>query len=291
MKTPDFGGRRVLAFESRRATEIATLISTFGGEPIVAPAVREAALDSDAEAIAFARAVIRDEFDAIVFLTGVGIRALCDIAGRAGMLDEFLNALSRTRIITRGPKPVAVLRDLRVPFWVNAREPNTWREVLNAIDASSTEWSVKGARVAVQEYGTSNMSLLDGLRERGASVTAVQAYRWEMPDDLEPLRHAARIAAAGDVDVLLITSGIQLVHFWRVVQALGADTAVRRGLSRALIASIGPSASAEIRRHGFEPAFEPSHPKMGLLVREAAELVNVSHSWRRARGTVIASTD
>jgi uroporphyrinogen-III synthase len=40
-----------------------------------------------------------------------------------------------------------------------------------------------------------------------------------------------------------------------------------------MIASIGPSASAEIRRHGFEPAFEPSHPKMGLLVREAAERV------------------
>ena len=78
------------------------------------------------------------------------------------------------------------------------------------------------------------------------------------------------------VDVVIVTSGIQFVHFWRVVEEMGLETRAREGLGRAIIASIGPSASAELRRHHVEPAFEPSHPKMGLLVREAAEQVSSS---------------
>ena len=246
---------------------------TFGGVPIVAPAMRETPMASDDAVLDFARAVIAGTFDAVVFLTGVGVRALADTATRAGVRDAFLQALRRMRVITRGPKPVAALRDLQVPVWVNAPEPNTWRELVAAVDGRSDEWTLAGARVAVQEYGVSNTDLLDALRSRGAEVTAVQAYQWEMPEDLGPLQEAARDVARGAIDVVLVTTGVQLIHFWRVVRDLGLEADVRAGLGRAMIASIGPSASAEIRRHGFEPAFEPSHPKMGLLVREAAEHV------------------
>jgi uroporphyrinogen-III synthase len=38
-----------------------------------------------------------------------------------------------------------------------------------------------------------------------------------------------------------------------------------------VIASIGPTTSEELQRHGIEADLEPSHPKMGFLVREAAE--------------------
>ena len=270
--TPSFGGRRVLAFESRRAKEIEALIATFGGQPMVAPAMRELPLESDAAIVDFAAALARDEFDAVVFLTGVGVRALMEAVDHAGTRDAVLAALGRTRVITRGPKPVAALRELGVPTWANAPEPNTWRELVQVIDERATGWPLAGARVAVQEYGVSNAELLEALRARGARVTAIQADRWALPEDLGPLEQAAAAASRSEVDVLIITSGIQLVHFWSVVTRLGLEEQVRLGLSRALIASIGPSASLEIRRHGFTPAFEPSHPKMGLLVREAAEL-------------------
>jgi uroporphyrinogen-III synthase len=46
---------------------------------------------------------------------------------------------------------------------------------------------------------------------------------------------------------------------------------VRAALGRVVIASIGPTTSAELRGHGIDVDMEPSHPKMGLLVREAAE--------------------
>src|SRR5262245_9915464 len=42
-----FAGLRVLALESRRASEIEELIATYGGKPVVAPALREVPLDSN----------------------------------------------------------------------------------------------------------------------------------------------------------------------------------------------------------------------------------------------------
>lgn len=272
-QAPSFGGRRVLAFESRRAREIEALIETFGGRPLVAPAMREQPNESDAAAVDLAGRIIAGEFDAVVFLTGVGVRALVDAVDRAGRRAEFLRALTALKVIARGPKPVAVLRELQVPVWLNAPEPNTWRELMGALDDRATEWPPSGRRIAVQEYGVPNVELLDALRARGAEVTAVQAYQWAMPEDVAPLREAARAVGRGEVDAVLITSGVQFVHFWRIVQEIGLEMPVRVGLARAMVASIGPSASAELRRYGIEPAFEPSHPKMGLLVREAAEHV------------------
>jgi uroporphyrinogen-III synthase len=268
---PSFAGRVVLSFESRRAKEIESLIESFGGRAIVAPAMKEVPMDSDDGVLGLAQSVINGQFDVVIFLTGVGVRAALEAAERHGIKAPFIDALGRVRIVTRGPKPVAALREVGLSPWTNAPEPNTWRELIAALDERAGEWTPKGQRVAVQEYGVSNTDLLAALRERGASVTAVQAYQWAMPDDVEPLRSAARILADGAVDVVLFTTGVQMIHFWRVVTEMGLDEAARAGLKKAVIASIGPSASAELRRHGVEPTFEPSHPKMGLLVREAAE--------------------
>jgi uroporphyrinogen-III synthase len=264
-----FNNRSVLALESRRAKEIGALIETFGGRPLVAPAMREVPRESDDEALGLADGIEQGHFDAVVFLTGVGVRALLDAADRAGRRTRLVDALRLTRVIVRGPKPAAVLRELQVPVWANAPEPNTWRELMDAIEARANEWTLSGARVAVQEYGVSNTELLDALRAAGARVTAVPTYQWAMPEDVEPLRAAVTAVVAGQVDVLLVTSGIQIVHFLKVARAMGKETDVKAALAHVVIGSIGPSASAELRRNGLEPTFEPTHPKMGLLVREA----------------------
>src|SRR5438128_5771 len=130
MAKPDFGGLRVLALESRRATEIAALITNFGGRPIVAPALREVPLESNAEALDFARSLLDGKFDAVVFLTGVGARTLAAAIDRDHPRDAFVAALARTKVIVRGPKPLAVLREWQVPVWAAAPEPNTWRELV-----------------------------------------------------------------------------------------------------------------------------------------------------------------
>src|SRR6266568_712839 len=174
---PDFDGLRVLALESRRALEVASVISTYGGTPIVAPALREVPLESNAEALAFAAALLRGELDIVIFLTGVGTRALVSAVEQVCSREDFVSALARTSVVARGPKPLAVLREMQVPVWIAVPEPNTWREVLGAMDARAGERPLRGARVAVQEYGVSSVELLEGLEARGAEVSRVPVYR------------------------------------------------------------------------------------------------------------------
>ena len=267
---PNFGGLRVLSFESRRASELASLISTYGGKPMIAPALREVPLESNTEALEFAAALVRGEFDLTIFLTGAGTRTLAEVVAPQYPRAVLSEALRRTRVVARGPKPLAALRELQVPAWASAPEPNTWREVIASID-DKIGGPLTGIRVAVQEYGVANPELLEALRARGAHVTRVPVYRWALPENLEPLRHAVSAVAEGRVDVVLFTTGVQLVHCWQIVQEMQCEADVRRELQRTVVVSIGPTTSEELHRHNLVADFEPSHPKLGSLVREAAE--------------------
>jgi uroporphyrinogen-III synthase len=268
---PRFDSLRVLVLESRRAREMAALVTSHGGQPISAPSMREVPLESNTEALAFADALERGEFDLVILLTGVGTRALVAVVeGVRGSREGFVEALRRTKVVARGPKPVAVLRELNVPVWLTAPEPNTWRELLGALDSRQNELSLSGLRVAVQEYGAANPDLLAGLDARGARVTRVPVYQWALPEDLEPLESACRALAEGKVDVVLFTTATQVVHLLHVAETMGLSDGVRGGLGNVVVASIGPTTSEELRQHGITPDLEPDHPKMGFLVREAA---------------------
>jgi len=269
-----FAGLRVLSLESRRAPELAKLITTFGGEPIVAPSMREVPLESNTEALGFAAALIDGKFDMVIFLTGVGTRALLNVVETAHKRDEYIASLQCVKVVARGPKPVAALREIGITPSITAPEPNTWHELLNALDdaaKASQAISLQGARVAVQEYGVSNPQLLAGLRERGAQVTRVPVYQWALPHDLAPLRAAITAIAEGIVDVALFTTAVQAIHLFQVAAEMKLEEAVKNGLARAIVASIGPTTSEELRRQGIEADLEPSHPKMGYLVKEASE--------------------
>lgn len=272
MATPSFRDLRVLLLESRRARELASIVESYGGTAISAPSMREVPLESNPEALAFADALERGEYDLVILLTGVGTRALVAVVeGVRGSRESFVEALRRTKVVARGPKPVAVLRELDVPVWLAAPEPNTWREVLTALDSRQNELTLRGSRVAVQEYGASNPDLLSGLEARGARVTRVPVYQWALPEDLGPLEAACRALAGGGVDVALFTTATQVVHLLKVARSMGLDEDVRAGLRKAVVASIGPTTTEELRQQGIAPDLEPSHPKMGFLVREAAE--------------------
>jgi uroporphyrinogen-III synthase len=174
-------------------------------------------------------------------------------------------------VAVRGPKPHAVLRELKIEPWVVAPEPNTWRELLAALDDKAGGARLQGVRAAVQEYGAPNPELLDGLAARGADVTRVPVYRWALPADLEPLRAAVRAVANGELDVAIFTTATQVVHLMQVADTMGLADDVRTRLSQLVIASIGPTTSEELRQQGLSIDLEASHPKMGFLAREAAE--------------------
>jgi uroporphyrinogen-III synthase len=269
MATAGFDGLRVLALESRRAPEIAKLIRASGGEPTVAPAMREIPLESNQEALEFAARLLQGEFDLVVFLTGVGIRRLTEIVESQYDRARFVDALRNVKVASRGPKPNAALRELGVPITVTAPEPCTWRELIAAIDTAFGP-SLRGMRTAVQEYGATNPELLAALAERGAACTRVPVYHWALPLDLEPLRNAVRSIVAGTVDILVFLTAVQVVHLLQVAQQMDQKEDLLKAMRKTVVLSIGPSTTEELARVGVPPDMEPSHPRMGILIHEAA---------------------
>ncbi len=259
-----FDGLRVLSLESRRATEIERLIRNQGGIPIVAPSVREVPLEQNPAAFDFAARLFAGAFDMVILLTGVGARLLNQIIETRWPAGSFADALRKVTVVVRGPKPAAVMREWGVPIAVTVPEPNTWREILRA-----TEGRPERA-IAVQEHGRTSEELLRGLAARGAAVILVPVYRWALPEDVEPLRAAVRRLAAGEIDVAMFTAAIQVDHLLRVAEELGLTDALRQGLGRAVVASIGPTTSETLREMQIAVDFEPSHPKMGIMMNEIA---------------------
>jgi uroporphyrinogen-III synthase len=273
-------GLRLVSFESRRAAEMAQLVRSRGGEPIQAPAMREVPLTDQREALAFGEALLAGGWDAMILLTGVGTRTLIAALATRWPRDEVVGALGRLPLVCRGPKPVAALREVGLVPALVVPEPNTWRDLLSALDRGLP---VAGKRLAVQEYGARNEDLLAGLRARAARVTPVPVYGWALPEDLAPLRAAIHRMAAGKLDVALFTSAQQVGHLFQVAADGGQAEGLRAALRGSMVvASIGPVCTEALRAHGVEPDLHPEHPKMGHLVaavaRQAADLL------RRKRG-------
>lgn len=269
-----FNGLRVLSFESRRSKEIAQLIANSGGVPLVAPSTREVVENRPApkeDELQLIRGILDGKFDAVIFTTGVGSRALIEAAEAVCPRREFLAALRQTAIIVRGPKPAAVMRELEVPVALTAPEPNTWREIVQVLDANPSVVSLPGSRIGVQEHGEPSTELYQTLHQRGAEISAARVYHWELPEDTGPLRNALQALISGEVDVLLFTSRVQYFHARQMAQEMGLEPQFHRALNHAVIASIGPVASEALRKAGVEVDFEPSHPRMGFLIKEVAE--------------------
>lgn len=273
MPSSGFGGLRVLSFESRRAKEIAQLITNQNGKAVVAPSTREVPEGPNEDALRFAHELLDTRFGAVIFLTGVGTRHLAQAIESVCSREQFTAALNHTKVIARGPKPMTVLREFGVQNAFAVAEPNTWHEILNLLDNNQSQIPLRGQYVAVQEYGIPTPELYAGLEQRGARVFPVHVYKWEPPENTGPLRDAIAALARGEIDVAMFTSSVQVFHLLQFAGEMKLREEVLRGLNSCVVASIGPTTSGTLRDNGIAVEFEPSHPKMGLLVKEVADRI------------------
>jgi len=246
------------------------LIEKFGGEATNAPSMREVPLDQQQDAFEFADRLFAGHIDVLVLMTGVGTRHLADAISTRFPFEKLVEALHEVAIVVRGPKPTAVLNEWKVPIDVRTPEPNTWREML---DAMQQKLDLSGKRVAVQEYGISNEEFLQGLQDLGAEVESVMVYRWDLPENREPLEAAIAEQIEDPFDALIFTSAQQIRHVLQVAEEMGKADAFRGSLSNSRICSVGPTCSEALAECGLRVDFEASPPKMGPLVRGSMELV------------------
>jgi uroporphyrinogen-III synthase len=267
----DFHGLRVLSFESRMSVDMARLIQRHAGQPLVVPALREIPipLQDNAAVFRFGVKLILHQLDILILMTGVGTKALLDVLQTRYPFAEIVEALKKTILVTRGPKPLAVLKTIGVEANITVPEPNTWQDVIATLDYYRP---VQGLKIAIQEYGISKPEMIEDLKKRGAEVFSVPVYRWALPEDTGPLKAAITEVMDGHIDVLLITNAAQIDHVMQLLEQEGKTELFREACKTVVLASIGPTASEGLKHHELPVDFEPSHAKMGILVKETASV-------------------
>jgi uroporphyrinogen-III synthase len=254
-----------------------TLIRREGGDPFVAPSVQERALENHGEAIRFVERMEAGEFDLLICMTGSGLAFFRDQVAAHSTMDRLGAALRRVAIVSRGPKPLPILRDLGARADIVVPEPNTWKEVVDAVAPRPER------RIVVQQYGRPNPEMNAALEQLGAYVTPMVVYRWELPGDLEPLCAAARRLAGHQCDVILFTSSIQLDHLITTADDLGLQPQVFSALREyTAIASVGPVMTATLEAAGLAADIVPVHPKMAALVKAASDMTPAVLAQKRA---------
>lgn len=280
----DFHGLRVLSFESRMANEMTRLVERNAGLPLVVPALREIPipLQNNGSVFRFGVKLILQQIDILILMTGVGTKALIDILQTRYPLAELIEALRKTILVTRGPKPLAALKAIGIEANITVPEPNTWQDVIATLDYYRP---VRGLKIAVQEYGTANPQMIEDLSKRGAEVFQVPIYRWALPEDTGPLKTAIAEILKGKIDVLVITNAAQIDHVLQLVEQEGETKLFKEACRNLVLASIGPTASERLKLHDLPVDFEPSHPKMGVLLKELSERVHALRHTKRSRSS------
>ncbi|UBV45144.1 uroporphyrinogen-III synthase (plasmid) [Deinococcus taeanensis] len=260
-----FAGLNVLSLESRRNEEMQTLIRKYGGTPQVAPSMREMKLDLSGPLAQFERDLEAGDVHALACLTGVGTRMfLKELAARD---PRALDALQHLPLIARGTKPAQALKTFGLQG-VSVPKPCTWHEVTDHLLATLT----RGQHAVILEYGEAvPTAMRRDLAYAGIRVTSIPVYRCAFPQDAAPLARAVRDVVLGGPDILLLSSGTQILHFLKYAEKLGLLEEARAGLNRLVVVSIGPACSEAAADLGLRIDLEANPHKMGILVRLAAE--------------------
>jgi uroporphyrinogen-III synthase len=255
-------GKKVAILESRLGAQLGELIAKRGGAPVLAPALAEVPDVDPARVAGLVRDLRAKPAGLAIFQTGVGTRALFETTDSLGLTAEFLAALSSMKVLARGPKPTGVLRSRSVRIDLSAKDPYTTAQVLEAIGGMP----LRGARVVVQRYGVTNAELEEALHAKGAEVTEIPTYRWSLPKDPSPLVALLDALDHGAIDAVAVTNAAQVHNLFELARRLGREAPLRAALNQALVASIGPVASAALKQFGVAIGLEASPPKLGPLV-------------------------
>jgi len=71
--------------------------------------------------------------------------------------------------------------------------------------------------------------------------------------------------------VVLFTNAVQVEHVMQMAERLGGADRLRQALEKVVVSAVGPIVAERLRAYQLPVDCEPSHPKMGIHVKETSE--------------------
>jgi uroporphyrinogen-III synthase len=238
-------GRTVALAEGRQLEELAGMLEAEGATVLRCPLVSILDAPDPAPVVAWLRELVSGRFAYVILMTGEGVRRLLAFAERVGLRDAVIAALSRTRTVTRGPKPGRALKEVGLAPREAARTPTT-----AGVIETLRHHDLSGLAVGVQMYGPDNPELMEFLRAAGASAWPVLPYVYAPQADAERIADLVGRLARGEIDALAFTSSPQVERLYEIAAERGLEAELRQGLERTKVAAVGPVAADSLRQQG-----------------------------------------
>jgi uroporphyrinogen-III synthase len=256
-------GRTIALAETRQIDELAQLLESEGATTLRCPMVSILDAPDPAPVLAWLGELCADRFGYVVLMTGEALRRVLHFAEGAGQRDACIAALGRTKIITRGPKPGQVLKEIGLAPTRVAQAPTT-----DGVIATLRSEPLQGQTVGVTLYGEANPPLEQFLVSAGAQVRTVMPYIYAPAAEDERVAELIARLARGEVDVLLFTSSAQVDRLYEVADQRALQEALRQGLARTRIAAVGPVLAEHLRQRGA-----PVHicPEQGFVMKNLVQ--------------------
>jgi uroporphyrinogen-III synthase len=263
-------GKTIALAEGRQLEELAAMLEKEGATILRCPLL--SILDApDAEpVVSWLRQLIEGRFSCVILFTGEGLRRLIGFAERAGMREEAIAALRTAKIIVRGPKPVAALRELGLSPTKIAPAPTT-EGVIQTLEGET----LCGQTIGIQLYSESNEPLTNFITTRRGNYRTVLPYYYAPAADADRVSEMIRKMAAGEVAAIVFTSSPQVDRLFEVAAEQHLEDDLKRGLERTRIAAVGPVVAETVRKKGARVDITP---EQGFVMKNLVQHIRRAFS-------------
>jgi uroporphyrinogen-III synthase len=276
---PPLAGRRIAVPESRQLDVLDQLLTRRGAEVLRCPLLEIVDAPDAGPVLVWLRDFLSRPPDYFILMTGEGLARLRGFAESGGIAaDALKEALERTTLISRGPKPARELRRLGLAPDLFAPQPTTDGviELLKDLD-------IDGRSVALQLYGDDpNTALVNYLQQRSAKITTVAPYRYAPRLSHEHIAELLAELEQGGLDAIVFTSKAQVERLFKVSAELGAVKTLECGLARTFVAAIGPVVADVLAGYGCKADSMPDERYfMKPLVQTLSQALDSAQSHNR----------
>jgi uroporphyrinogen-III synthase len=252
---PLAGKRIVITRAPEQAVELRQALESLGAEVLLMPTVAFAPPE-DLRALDEALSNFSG-FDAILFLSKNAVRYIFERCDELGIMSRLDSPQRLVAAVGAGTAEAATSRGLQVDYIAKSQGGEALVRELGD--------RVAGRRVFLPRSDRGDARLSQALREAGAHVTEVIAYRTAAPEATDA-GLLARVRRA-EADAVVFASPSAFANF---SDSVGDDDLAQLS-TRMQFAAIGPTTSRAMRDAGVHVAIEASEPSAAGLAGAIAE--------------------
>lgn len=243
-------GKRIIVTRARhQAGQLSAELAKLGAEAIEIPAIEIV------PPVSFGRmdAALRNlrQFQWLVVTSANTVRIIRE---RCAVLKLTSADLAHLKTAAVGATTARALEEAGLPVTVTPKE----YVAESLIDTLGNE--TRNLRVLIVRAAVARDVIPETLRQRGAHVQVVEAYRTVVPQD--SVDKIAKVFAGEPPDAAIFASSSTVTNFFYLLR----EAKYARQPSRIRAISIGPITSQTLREHGWQPAAEADpHDVAGLV--------------------------